>query len=258
MNPEKVRLLLEQVAGGQTSVADAVAALRSLPYEQMTDATIDHHRALRQGCPEVIYAEQKTDEQVLAITAAILESGQNVLATRVMPSAAHSLIDRYPEAQYSEKASTVRIERNAIHRREVDPVAVISAGTSDTPVAEEAVETLEAVGIPVQRVYDVGVAGLHRLLGRTDTLQSASVVIVVAGMEGALPSVVGGLVARPVIAVPTAVGYGAALGGFAALMGMLSSCASGVVVVNIDNGFGAAMAAHRILLGAPPAETDTP
>ena len=251
-------MLLEKVAKGQTPVAEAIAALRSLPYEQMTEATIDHHRALRQGCPEVIYAEQKTDEQILAITAAILDSGQNVLATRVATSAAQALSQRYPHAHWAKKARTVRIDHTPVTQRDVDPVAVVSAGTSDTSVAEEAVETLQAVGLPVKRVYDVGVAGLHRLLARTDTLQTASVVIVVAGMEGALPSVVGGLVACPVIAVPTQVGYGAALGGFAALMGMLSSCASGVVVVNIDNGFGAAMAAHRMLLVHSESETSNP
>jgi NCAIR mutase (PurE)-related protein len=247
MDPRKIQQLLEQVGRGETSVAAALAELRALPYIEIAEATIDQHRALRQGTPEVIYAESKTDEQVLAIAEAILGSGQNVLATRVQPSAAASLCARYDGARHAQAARTVRIEPQSVAERDTRPIAVICAGTSDVPVAEEAIETLASVGLAHERVYDVGVAGLHRLLSKTERLQTASAVIVIAGMEGALPSVVGGIVGCPVVAVPTSVGYGAALGGFAALLGMLSSCASGVTVVNIDNGFGAAMAIHRML-----------
>jgi NCAIR mutase (PurE)-related protein len=256
MDPNKVQQLLEQVAQGDTSVETALSELRALPYREMAEATIDQHRALRQGCPEVIYAESKTDEQVLAIAEAVAESGHNVLTTRTQPSAAALLCSRFDDARYVPMARTVRIEPQPAAIRKTAPVAIVCAGTSDIPVAEEAIETLCAVGLPYERVYDVGVAGLHRLLAKTDTLQSASTIIVIAGMEGALPSVVGGIVACPVVAVPTSVGYGAAMGGFAALLGMLSSCASGVVVVNIDNGFGAAMAAHRMLPSHENKETE--
>ncbi len=256
MDPRKVQQLLEQVARGETSVDAAVSELRALPYKELAEVTIDQHRALRQGCPEVIYGEGKTDEQVLTIAEAVVDGDQNVLVTRTTDSAAIALCARFPDARHVKIARTVRIEPRPAQARDVAPIAVVCAGTSDVPVAEEAVETLGAVGLPCGRVYDVGVAGLHRLLGKIDTLQSASAVIVIAGMEGALPSVIGGMVSCPVIAVPTAVGYGAAVGGFTALFGMLTSCASGVVVVNIDNGFGAAMAAHRMLPSPDHKETE--
>lgn len=253
MSRERVRDLLRQVADGSLDVANAVDALAGVvlePVESLDFATIDHHRSLRQGFPEVIYAAGKTPEQVRDIASRIVARGDALLATRLAPDAAELL-----------RASLPGVELNALGRtaflpgRELPPsghgtVAVVTAGTSDLPVAEECAVTLRALGDCVARVTDVGVAGIHRVLARREELAAAAVVVVIAGMDGALPSVVGGLVRAPVIAVPTSVGYGASFQGIAPLLTMLNSCAAGVTVVNIDNGFGAAVAASRITHGA--------
>jgi NCAIR mutase (PurE)-related protein len=247
MDPERLRQLLERLQRGDVSVEDAVADMRTLPYRALDVATVDHHRALRQGVPEVIFGQGKSREQLLAIAGEMVSAGHNVLVTRIDPEHAEALRDAHPDLEHNPVARTARLMLKPPPARDCGPVAIVSAGTSDIPVAEEAIETLMSIGIEARRVYDVGVAGIHRLLGRSDELESAAACIVIAGMEGALPSVVGGIVAGPVIAVPTSIGYGTALGGFTALLSMLTSCAAGITVVNIDNGFGAAMAAHRIL-----------
>lgn len=247
MTPEQLRALLDEVAAGRTDPADAQRRLAWAPTEDIGIATIDHHRALRHGYPEVIFGEGKTPQQITAIAQRIAVRGSGLLATRVTPSAATQLRAALPEIAYSELGRTAYLSpREPLTRRTRGPILIITAGTSDLPVAEEAAVTATAFGNSVTRLNDVGVAGLHRILAAREQLDRASVVIVVAGMEGALPSVVGGLVGVPVIAVPTSVGYGAALGGIAALLGMLNSCAAGISVVNIDNGFGAASAASRI------------
>jgi NCAIR mutase (PurE)-related protein len=247
MDPRLVRELLERVQGSDLSVDDALEALRQLPFRDIGVATVDHHRALRQGVPEVIFGERKTVDQIARIAEEMVRAGHNVLVTRVDPDKAASLCARLPSFRHAAEARALSIEVSPVPRRSRGTVAVVTAGTSDAGVAEEAVVTLEAVGLEPVRFYDIGVAGIHRLFHRVDELCRAAAVIVVAGMEGALPSVVGGIVSAPIVAVPTSVGYGTALGGFTALFAMLTSCASGVVVVNIDSGFGAAMAVHRIL-----------
>ncbi len=255
MTPEHLRALLSEVAGGTLSVENAERRLAWAPVEDIGIARIDHHREVRQGFPEVIFGEGKTPEQLAAIAERIAARGRGLLATRVSPGAAEAVRGRLPEVEHHPLARALHLPpRDPRPRRARGTVLVIAAGTSDLPVAEEAAVTAAALGNPVERLVDVGVAGLHRLLAEAERLSTASVVIVVAGMEGALPSVVGGLVAAPVIAVPTSVGYGAALGGVAALLGMLNSCAAGVTVVNIDNGFGAAFAAARINLLPPDAK----
>jgi NCAIR mutase (PurE)-related protein len=249
VTPERLHALLAGVAGGDVSVADAERKLAWAPFEQVEYATIDHHRALRHGFPEVIFGEGKTPDQVLGIAERIAARGDGLLATRLAPDAAEVLANRFPALALDPFRRTAYLAPEApSERASRGAVLVAAAGTSDLAVAEEAVLTLRAFGNPVERLTDVGVSGLHRILGASDVLGRASVVIVVAGMEGALPSVVGGLVGVPVIAVPTSIGYGASFGGLAALLGMLNSCASGVTVVNIDNGFGAAVAASRINL----------
>jgi NCAIR mutase (PurE)-related protein len=248
MDPRHIRELLERVQGGDVPVEDALEQLKQLPFRDIGLATVDHHRALRQGVPEVIFSERKTVDQIAAIAEEIARAGQNVLMTRLDEAKAQALAGRLPALRYAAAARIGSIEVAPIAKREVGVVAVVTAGTSDIGVAEEAAETLRAVGIEPARMYDVGVAGLHRLLHRLEDLRKAAAVIVIAGMEGALPSVVGGVVSAPIVAVPTSVGYGTALGGFTALFTMLTSCASGIVVVNIDSGFGAAMAVHRMLL----------
>lgn len=247
MDAARLRELLEAVRAGGVEVDAAVESLSSLPYRDLGFAAVDHHRALRNGIPEVIFGERKTAPQIVGIARAMVEAGENVLVTRLDEDKAAVLVREVPGASYSPMARTARVVVRPLPLRDVGYVAVVTAGTSDMPVAEEAAETLSAVGLAVERLYDVGVAGIHRLLHRVELLHKAAVVIVVAGMEGALPSVVGGMVGAPVIAVPTSVGYGTALSGFTALFAMLTSCASGVAVVNIDSGFGAAMVAHRIL-----------
>ncbi len=247
MDPAKIRELLEQVQSGAASVDDALGTLKHLPFADLGYAVVDHHRALRIGVPEVILGESKTAAQISGIAAELVRTGQNVLVTRLDAAKAREVTASIPALRYHEVARVGTLEQAPIPRLGAQPVALVSAGTSDLPVAEECAETLRMLGVVVERIYDVGVAGIHRLLHRQKALEATSVVIVVAGMEGALASVVGGLVQAPVIAVPTSVGYGAALGGIAALLGMLTSCASGITVVNIDNGFGAAFAAARIL-----------
>ena len=249
MDPRHVRELLLRLRRGEVEVDTALEDLKTLPFRDLGFASVDHHRALRQGVPEVIFGEPKTAEQIIGIAREIASSGQNVFVTRIDAAKAAAIADALPAFKYAAVARTGAIVSAPVPTRK-GTVAVVTAGTSDLPVSEEAVETLLAVGLTPMRMYDVGVAGLHRLLHRVDALRAADVVIVVAGMEGALPSVVGGLVSIPVVAVPTSVGYGAGASGFAALAGMLTSCASGVTVCNIDNGFGAAFAAHRMIAAA--------
>ena len=247
MSPERIRELLEGVRAGQTGVEAAIEALRDLPFEDLGFATVDHHRALRQGFPEVVFCQGKTTDQVVEIARRIAGGGVAMLATRADGEKQAALRAAFPEAEVNALGRTVLVRsRAAPAHQTVGTVLVVSAGTSDLPVAEEAVVTASAMGNRVERLYDVGVAGIHRLLAHRELLASASVIVVVAGMEGALASVVGGLVNVPVIAVPTSVGYGASFGGLAALLAMLNSCAAGVTVVNIDNGFGAGMAASLI------------
>jgi NCAIR mutase (PurE)-related protein len=247
MRPDEVKDLLRGVAEGATRAEDALRALERLPVQDLGFATLDTHRELRQGLPEAIYAEGKTPEQVVEIAARLLETTTGpVLATRVPDDTALALIERFPEARHHDSARLVVLRREKTDV-ELGTVAVVAAGTSDLPVADEAAGTADAVGAVVQRINDVGVAGLHRVLAVEDRLREADVVIVVAGMEGALASLVGGITPAPVIAVPTSVGYGASFEGLAALLAMLNSCAAGVVVTNIDNGFGAAAFALRLL-----------
>jgi NCAIR mutase (PurE)-related protein len=244
---EQLEALLADVAAGRIAPVAALEKLRHLPFEDLSFARIDHHRELRQGQPEVVFCEGKTPEQVVAICERLEAVSGSFLGTRANEALATRLKTRFPDMVWNPLARTVHLPA-AGSRKPVSTeiILVVSAGTSDLPVAEEAAVVAEAYGHTVERLVDVGVAGLHRLLAAGDQLRRARVVIVVAGMEGALPSVVGGIVAVPVIAVPTSVGYGASFGGLAALLGMLNSCAAGVTVVNIDNGFGAAAAASRI------------
>jgi NCAIR mutase (PurE)-related protein len=238
MDQQAVRALLERVARGDESVEGAVATLRSLPFEDLGFATLDHHRTLRWGFPEVIFCAGKTPEQVAAIATRLADRSPRILGTRASVEQVEAARQHLPDMQYHALARCMWLDRDAGAPRHAG-VVVVAAGTSDLPVLEEAALTLELMGHAPHRVVDVGVAGLHRLLPHVATLQSANVVVVVAGMEGALASVVGGLTDAPVIAVPTSVGYGASFGGLAALLAMLNSCASGVAVVNIDNGYGA-------------------
>ena len=246
MTPERARAVLEEVARGSLTPAAALEQFAVAPFESLAFATVDHHRALRQGFPEVVFGAGKQAEQVVAIAVRIAERGDGFLVTRADDAARQALATRFPDARVNALARTVALAGTVTVPTGGGTVLVVTAGTSDLPVAEEAAETLRALGNEVARLTDVGVAGIHRLLARSSELRGARVVIVVAGMDGALPSVVGGLVACPVIAVPTSVGYGAAFGGVAPLLTALNSCAAGVTVVNIDNGFGAAVAASRI------------
>jgi NCAIR mutase (PurE)-related protein len=248
MDAARLRVLLEQIRTGELDVDRALDALRYLPYSDLEYARVDHHRALRLGLPEVVLGEGKTPEQITGIARRLVESGQHVLVTRVDPQKADQVLAELPDLSYAEAARVLSYENGPLRKLPFAPVAIVTAGTSDVPVAEEAAETLRLAGIASRRLVDVGVAGLHRLLPELGALAEAPAIIVVAGMEGALPSVIGGLVGAPIIAVPTSVGYGAAFAGLAALLGMLTGCASGITVVNIDNGFGAAAAAARILL----------
>lgn len=252
MDPSDLERLLASVKAGETAVPDALERLASLPFRDLGHTHLDTHRALRCGHPEVVYGAGKTPAQLVDIAQAILEAHETLLVTRITDEGAAAVLAKFSDAVHHTDARALSIERGAA-RKGVGDVLVISAGTSDRPVAEEAVLTARLHGAAVEHLADVGVAGIHRLLAHTERLRSARVLIVVAGMEGALPSVVGGLVDRPVIAVPTSIGYGAALGGLAALLGMLNTCAAGVTVVNIDNGFGAGVAAARInKLGTEP------
>jgi NCAIR mutase (PurE)-related protein len=246
MRRERVRDVLHQVADGALDVSEALDALAFDAVDSLGFATIDHHRALRQGFPEVIYGAVKTAEQICEIASRIADRGDSVLVTRIAPDAADQLQASLDGVEVNRVARTAYRLGADIPPRGKGSVAIVTAGTSDLPVAEEAAVTLAALGDCASRITDVGVAGIHRVLARRAELTAARVVIVVAGMDGALPSVVGGLVAAPVIAVPTSVGYGASFQGIAPLLTMLNSCAAGVTVVNIDNGFGAAVAASRI------------
>ncbi len=238
MHPDKLRSIMLAVARGKMSVDDAMSALKSLPYEDLGFAKLDHHRHLRRGFPEVILCENKTSEQIVAIVDKMVERECNVLATRVSPEAFNSVRAIHKKARYNRDARAMTIVVRPIGRRK-GKVTIITAGTSDIPVAEEAAVTSEMMGCRVTRIYDVGVAGIHRLFDRRNDISKSDSIVVAAGMEGALASVVGGLVECPVVAVPTSVGYGASFDGLAALLGMLNTCSPGVSVVNIDNGFGA-------------------
>ena len=256
MDPQTLKDLLEQVRRGALSTEEAAARLATLPYEDLGFAKLDHHRALRRGFPETVFGAGKTSEQIVTIVDKIAARGQRVLVTRTTSEVHARVAAVRPEARFHEAARCLTVEAEpppALPGR----IVIAAAGTSDLPVAEEAAVTAEFHGATVERVYDVGVAGLHRLLDRTPVIRSADVVIVVAGMEGALPSVVAGLVDAPVVAVPTSVGYGASFHGLAALLAMLNSCSSGVGVVNIDNGFGAAHLACLILRGRRPSASVT-
>ena len=235
MDERELTALLNGVKSGKTGVKDAVAKLKDLPFAELGYATLDTHRNLRFGFPEVVLGEPKTAEQCLGIVTALSERGQNVLVTRLQPEKAEALLARFPKGRYHEVARIFELRQK---KTRAGVVAVVTAGTSDIPVAEEAAVTAEAMGAEVKRIYDVGVAGIHRLLRRREEIQSAHAAVVVAGMEGALASAAGGLVGIPVIAVPTSIGYGANFGGVSALLAMLNSCASNVTVTNIDNGFG--------------------
>jgi NCAIR mutase (PurE)-related protein len=253
MERKKIEELLRAVAAGEVDVAEALERLKHLPYEDLGFARIDTHRALRAGFPEVILCEGKSAEQVAAIAARIAETGVTVLATRAEPDVFEAVREKCPTATYNAEARTIVVPGEGAPEPR-GSVLVLSAGTADIPVAEEAAVVAEVAGCRVERVYDVGVAGIHRLLDKLDSIHKADCIVVAAGMEGALPSVVAGLGGGPVVAVPTSVGYGASFAGIAPLLTMLNSCAGGVVVVNIDNGFGAGYAAALI---ARRAEAET-
>lgn len=245
MNPLAIEALLNEVREGRTDVAQALDRLRHLPFEDLGFAKLDHHRALRTGMPEVIFAEGKTAAQVAKIFAHMVQAGGNVLATRATRTIFDAVAAVEPRAEFHETARAITLAQKETTQGK-GTIGVVCAGTSDLPVAEEAAVTAQLMGNSVELIADVGVAGIHRLLAQQKTLKQARVLIVCAGMEGALPTVVGGLVNAPVIAVPTSVGYGASLGGVAALLGMLNTCSPNVCVVNIDNGFGAACIASLI------------
>jgi pyridinium-3,5-biscarboxylic acid mononucleotide synthase len=249
--PKNLRSLLQAVATGQMHPDAAFDSLKNFAYESVHDfAHIDHHRALRTGFPEVIWGPGKTPEQIAQIMASMRDRSAVIMATRIEPDVYEWIRQMLPEAEYFERARICALRSGIWAEPRIGAIAILSAGTADLPVAEEAAVTAELAGFPVKRLWDVGVAGIHRLLDNLQVLADADVIIVVAGMEGALPSVVGGLVDCPVIAVPTSIGYGASFNGLAALLGMLNSCAAGIGVVNIDNGFGAARLACQILRAA--------
>jgi pyridinium-3,5-biscarboxylic acid mononucleotide synthase len=246
MDVKLIEELLKEVQAGRLSPAQALERLRHLPFEDLGFARVDHHRALRQGFPEVVFAPGKDIGQLRGILGSLAAGSDHILVTRLTPHKAEALQADFPEARYHPLSQALTLSRGEVPDRGRGVIVVISAGTSDIPVAEEAALTARIMGNRVETLYDCGVAGLHRLLAHQHLFAQASVFVVAAGMEGALPSVVGGLVDRPVIAVPTSVGYGAAFGGLAALLAMLNSCANGVAVVNIDNGFGAGYLAALI------------
>jgi pyridinium-3,5-biscarboxylic acid mononucleotide synthase len=245
MDQEQLRLLLEQVKTGAVEIDAAVDRMRHLPFEDLGFAKLDHHRALRHGMPEVIFGQGKTPEQVVELATHLLADAPNILITRADAVMAKLVCERVPDAEYFPRSGAIRVWRDKTLKGK-GTIAVVSAGTSDIPVAQEAQVTAEVMGNRVDAIFDIGVAGIHRLMSNRERITEARVVVVCAGMEGALPSVVGGLISAPVIAVPTSVGYGASFHGLAALLGMLNSCASNVTVVNIDNGFGAAYVASLI------------
>ena len=244
MNENELKQLLEAVKNNEIGIDEASEKLKTLPFEDLGYAKVDHHRAVRTGFPEVIFGETKTPEQIASIMKKLAADGGNIMATRCSADTFAKVSRQIPEAVYHEDARIIALMQDERHDK--GTVAVVTAGTSDIPVAEEAAVTSEILGSRVERVYDVGVAGIHRLIARLDVIRQADAVVAVAGMEGALASVVGGLVEVPVVAVPTSVGYGANFGGISALLSMLNSCANGIGVVNIDNGFGAGFLANRI------------
>jgi hypothetical protein len=246
VNEEKLREMLQALQDGKTDVDAIVENLRSWPYEDIGFARVDHHRALRRGFPEVVFGEGKSAHQIIKIMEAMLNQGTNVLVTRVDAAKANDVQKQINTAVYDDISRTVIVRQHEVSAKGRGLVLVLAAGTSDIPVAEEAAVTAEMIGSRVERLFDVGVAGLHRLLDHFHQMREASVLVVVAGMEGALPSVVGGMVEKPIVAVPTSVGYGASFKGLAALMAMLNACAPGIAVVNIDNGFGAGYLAALI------------
>lgn len=246
MDKDSLRTILTQVKQGTLNIEDALGTLKGLPFEDLGFAKVDHHRCLRTGFPEVVFCQGKQPGQVVSIIENLLSTGSNILATRADAGVFTAVSRVCTDAKYHDLARCITIERGS-PRKYQSPILVISAGTADIPVAEEASVTAESLGHNVTRLYDVGVAGIHRLLHYKTLLAEAAVIIVAAGMEGALASVVGGLVDVPVVAVPTSIGYGASFGGLAALLGMLNSCAAGIAVVNIDNGFGAATMAASIV-----------
>ena len=246
MDQDALKDLLTRLRQGKETVENTLDRLKNLPFEDVGFACIDHHRPLRRGLSEVVFGEGKETADILIIMDRMLHAGDNVLVTRLTPEKAELIRAQFPDGTYHKRSRILTLVRRPIQISGRGTILVISAGTSDIPVAEEAVETARFMGNEVDAVFDVGVSGIHRLFSHRERIARASVVIVVAGMEGALPSVVGGLVDRPVIAVPTSIGYGASFGGIAALLGMLNSCAAGVTVVNIDNGFGAGYAASVI------------
>ena len=246
MTEKRIREILEAVASGKIDAAGAFDALKDLPFEDLGFAKLDSHRTMRRGIPEVVFGENKSVDQIAAIGARVVKTGTNLIVTRLAANKARALKRKLPRMKYLPEPRIASVIVESVKPIGHGAIMVISAGTSDIPVAEEAAVCAELFGNRVTRLYDVGVAGLHRLTANLESIKAASVLIVVAGMEGALPSVVAGLLDKPVVAVPTSVGYGAAFGGIAALLGMLNTCSSGVTVVNIDNGFGAALAATLI------------
>ena len=247
MNKDKVSNILHKLASGRITQAAAYETLKDLPFEDIEFAKIDHHRTIRTGIPEVIFGPGKTDNQIIKIIGSMKKSGSPIIISRVSKKSYNIIKRHFPAAKYNEQARMILLSAKKKTLKSPKYVAVLSAGTSDINVAEEAAATIEAFGGKAERIYDVGVAGIHRLFSFHKKISKASVVIVAAGMEGALPSVVAGMISAPIIAVPTSVGYGASFGGIAALLAMLNSCAPGITVVNIDNGFGAAMAALKML-----------
>jgi len=243
LNEDTLRILLARLEKGGLSIDDAIKKLKDLPFEDIGFACIDHHRSLRKGISEVIFGEGKEAAEILAIMDRMSGQDENIMVTRLSPDKAHQILSKYPDGVYFEKSRVLTLIRNPTKIQGRGTILVISAGTSDIPIAEESAVTARFMGNKVATIYDLGISGLHRILSHREKLSKATVIIVVAGMEGALPSVVGGLVDKPVIAVPTSIGYGANFQGLAALLGMLNSCAAGVTVVNIDNGFGAGYAA---------------
>ena len=246
MDQDILRELLIQLSKGETTVEKSLERLKTLPFEDLDFACIDHHRSLRRGLSEVIFGEGKEVSDILAIIERMIDQEDRVLVTRLTREKAEVIRNRFPESTYHERSRMLALIKRQIQTTGKGTIIVMCAGTSDIPVAEEAVVTAEFMGNKVDTIYDVGVSGIHRILAHRERIMKASAIVVAAGMEGALPSVVGGLVDKPVIAVPTSVGYGASFGGIAALLGMLNSCAAGVTVVNIDNGFGAGYAASVI------------
>ncbi|MFW6147824.1 MAG: nickel pincer cofactor biosynthesis protein LarB [Thermodesulfobacteriota bacterium] len=246
MDVRRLKQLIEQVRDGKLAVDEALAGLRNLPFEDLGFANIDHHRALRRGYPEVIYGQGKNPEDMVEIIRKMVAKDENILVTKLTDEKAAILKEHFPGGKYFAAPKVFTLETHPVEKRGKGIILVISAGTSDIPVAEEAAITARFMGNDVETIFDVGVSGIHRILEKRNALANASVIVVAAGMEGALPSIVGGLVDKPVIAVPTSIGYGASFKGLSALLGMLNSCACGVTVVNIDNGFGAGYAASLI------------